>query len=114
MKILLVERNVEYIEPMHAELISALARRLGHTTYLSVLVNDDFEADIRRIKPDILVFSGVKTGEYPTFLAAARRAKKISPGIFVVMGGPHTTFFPEGSKCASLCSDSMKPGPSVL
>ncbi|MBI1979312.1 MAG: B12-binding domain-containing radical SAM protein [Elusimicrobia bacterium] len=95
MKILLVERSVEYIEPMHAELISALARAEGHTTYLSVLAQDDLETDLKRIKPDCLVFSGVKTGEFKNYLQSSALAKKISSKILVVMGGPHTTFFPE-------------------
>lgn len=95
MKILFVERIVEYIEPMHVELMSALARKLGHTTYLSVMTHDDLEADINRIKPDLVAFSGVKTGEYRFLLQASQIPKKISSHIFVVMGGPHTTFFPE-------------------
>ena len=95
MKILLVERSVEYIEPMHAELISALARVHGHTTYLTVLSQNEFETDLKKIHPDMLVFSGVKTGEFKTYLDKAAFAKKISPNIFVVMGGAHTTFFPE-------------------
>ena len=102
MKILLVERIVEYIEPMHVELISALARRLGHSTYLTILEQDNFENDLRRIRPDVLVFSGVKTGEFHYYLHTARAAKNISADIFTVMGGPHTTFFPEAIENASI------------
>ena len=37
MKIMFVPRTVEYIDPMNIELMSALARRVGHPTYLSIL-----------------------------------------------------------------------------
>lgn len=94
MKILFVERIVEYIDPMHIELLSALARRNGHTTYLSVLAQDDLEADIRRIQPDLIAFGGVKTGEHTHYLRASRAVKKIAKGIPVIMGGPHLTFNP--------------------
>lgn len=94
MKILFVPRTVEYIDPMNIELMSALARRAGHTTYLSILAQDDLEEDIRKIKPDIVALSCI-TGGVSHYLRAAEIAKKISPRIITAMGGPHCTFFPE-------------------
>src|SRR4051812_5879931 len=95
MKILFVERIVEYIDPMHLELMSAFARRAGHTTYLSVLAQDDLETDLKRIKPDLVAFGGVKTGEHRHYVQASRTIKKISKDIPIIMGGAHTTFNPE-------------------
>lgn len=93
MKILFVERDVEYIDPMNVMLLSALARQGGHATFLSILSADDLEADLRRIKPDLVAFSA-KTGEHTTYVRANEAVKRYSPRIFTVMGGPHPTFFP--------------------
>lgn len=95
MKILFVERIVEYIDPMHIELLSALAKREGHSTYLSILAQNDLKEDIERIKPDLIAFGGVKTGEHTTYLRAAKKVKEISKNLTIIMGGPHLTFFPE-------------------
>lgn len=94
MKILFVPRTVEYIDPMNIQLMSALARRAGHTTYLSIMAQDDLEQDIKRVKPDIVALSSI-TGGVSHYLKAAELSKKISPNIITVMGGPHCTFFPE-------------------
>lgn len=94
MKILFVERIVEYIDPMHIQLLSALARREGHTTYFTSLQDHDLEADLARIKPNIVALSA-KTGEHIIQLKAAAAVKEFSENIFTIMGGPHCTFFPE-------------------
>lgn len=94
MKIMFVERIVEYIDPMNVELLSALARRGGHATFLCILQEDDLEQELRRIKPDVVAFSA-KTGEHSIYLEAARAVKRFSKSILTVMGGPHCTFFPE-------------------
>ena len=93
MKILFVERDVEYIDPMNVELLSALARRRGHATFLTVLAHDDLEDELRRVKPDLVAFSA-KTGEHTTYFRANETVKQYSRSIATVMGGPHPTFFP--------------------
>jgi len=93
MKVLFVERDVEYIDPMNVMLLSALARQGGHATFLTLLSADDLEADLRRIKPDLVAFSA-KTGEHTTYIRANEVVKRYSPRIFTIMGGPHPTFFP--------------------
>ena len=90
---LFVERDVEYIDPMNIQLLSALAKQRGHSTFLSILSADDLDADLRRIKPDLVAFSA-KTGEHTTYFRANERVKQYSPKICTVMGGPHPTFFP--------------------
>lgn len=94
LKILFVERIVEYIDPMHIQLLSALARREGHTTYFTSLRDHSLEEDLRRVKPDIVALSA-KTGEHIIQLKAAAAVKEFSRNIFTIMGGPHCTFFPE-------------------
>jgi len=92
-KILFVERDIEYIDPMNVMLLSALARRAGHATFLTVLSANDLEADLRRINPDLVAFSA-KTGEHTTYVRASAAVKRYSHRIFTIMGGPHPTFFP--------------------
>ena len=92
-KVLFVERDIEYIDPMIVMLLSALARQGGHATFLTILSADDLEADLKRIKPDVVAFSA-KTGEHTTYIRANDAVKKYSPSIFTIMGGPHPTFFP--------------------
>jgi len=92
-KILFVERDVEYIDPMNVMLLSALARQRGHATFLTILSQDDLEEDLRRLKPDVVAFSA-KTGEHTTYFQANAVVKRYAPSIRTIMGGPHPTFFP--------------------
>src|SRR3990172_6782749 len=78
---------------MNIQLLSALAKQRGHSTFLTILSADDLDADLRRIKPDLVAFSA-KTGEHTTYFRANERVKQYSPKIFTIMGGPHPTFFP--------------------
>lgn len=94
MRILFVIKDIEYIDPMGLMLLSALARERGHTTGISVLTGGDLRADVVSFRPDIVAFSA-KTGEHKYYTAASRAIKGISKDILTVMGGPHTTFFPE-------------------
>jgi len=93
MKILFVERDVEYIDPMNIQLLSALAKVRGHATFLTILSQDDLQDDLKRIQPDMVAFSA-KTGEHVTYYRSNELVKRSSPNIFTIMGGPHPTFFP--------------------
>ena len=94
MKVLLVKRIVEYIDPMEIELLSALAKREGHETALAILAQDNVEEVIREVRPDVVAFSAL-TGEHRYYLKAAEAVKRVSSTIPTVIGGPHCTFFPE-------------------
>src|SRR5437879_8369294 len=78
---------------MNVQLLSALAKQRGHSTFLTILSHDDLDDDLRRINPDVVAFSA-KTGEHTTYFDANRRVKAYASSIFTVMGGPHPTFFP--------------------
>src|SRR5260370_13024588 len=93
MKVLFVERDVEYIDPMNVMLLSALARQGGHATFLTILSADDLEGDLRRIKPDVVAFSA-KTGEPTTYVRANEDAKRYPPELFTIMVVPHPTLLP--------------------
>ncbi|MFQ5466380.1 MAG: B12-binding domain-containing radical SAM protein, partial [Thermodesulfobacteriota bacterium] len=94
MKILFVVKDIEYIDPMGIMLLSALAKRKGHTTELAVLADGKLEDLVRKTRPDIAAFSA-KTGEHKYYIAANHVIKSVDDGIYTVIGGPHATFFPE-------------------
>ena len=78
MKVLFVERDVEYIDPMNVMLLSALARQRGHQTFLTILSDDDLEDELRRIRPDVVAFSA-KTGEHSTYFRANDAVTALPP-----------------------------------
>ena len=92
MKILFVIKEEDPIDPMNIELLSALARREGHDTFLNVLQHQNLTRDLKKILPDVVAYSG-KTGEHKTFFKVNRMIKEIyKDNIFTIMGGPHPTF----------------------
>jgi len=93
-KILFVVKDIEYIDPMGVMLLSALAKRRGHTTELAVLADGKLEDLVRKTRPDVAAFSA-KTGEHKYYIAANHVIKSVDEGIYTVIGGPHATFFPE-------------------
>jgi radical SAM superfamily enzyme YgiQ (UPF0313 family) len=94
MKILFVIKDVEYIDPMGIMLLSALAKKMGHKTAVNVLSDRNLTESVNSYKPEVVAFSA-KTGEHKYYIAANEIVKGISNSVFTVMGGPHTTFFPE-------------------
>jgi radical SAM superfamily enzyme YgiQ (UPF0313 family) len=93
-KILFIVQAIDYIDSVGIMLVSALAKKEGHTTRLGILGREDILAKIRRDKPDIIAYSG-STGEHKYYLDANRRIKAEFPGIYTIMGGPHVTFYPK-------------------
>lgn len=92
MKILFVMVKEDYIDPMNIELLSALAKRDGHETFLNVLEHDDLIEDMEAVRPDVVAYSA-KTGESNVMFRANRAIKaKYRDKVFTVMGGPHPTF----------------------
>ena len=97
MRILLVVREIEYINPMGAQLLSALAKSGGrtHKTFLHALSDGDIIEAVKRIRPDIVAYCSTKTGEHRFFTEAVERIYQHEQRIFQIMGGPHTTYFPQ-------------------
>ena len=92
MKILFITLREENVDPLSIELLSALARRGGHETFLNILEHKDLERDIRTIRPDIVAYSA-KTGEHNVLLQANEWIQsEFGDKIISVMGGPHCTF----------------------
>lgn len=92
MNILFVMVKEDYIDPMNIELLSALARRDGHETFLNVLEHDNLMEEVRAIRPEIVAYSA-KTGESNVMFRANKALKAVyKDKLFTVMGGPHPTF----------------------
>ncbi|MEK6791999.1 MAG: radical SAM protein [Deltaproteobacteria bacterium] len=94
MKILFIIKDVEYIDPMGIMLLSALAKKKGHTTDVCVLSDGAMMDKLGSFKPDLVAFSA-KTGEHKYYIAANSAIKQFDKSIVTIMGGPHATFFPE-------------------
>lgn len=94
MKILFLYKQVEYIDPMGIMLLSALAKKDGHETFLNILADNNLEEALWTLKPDVIAASG-KTGEHKYYIEAFKKVKEILPIAITIMGGPHSTFFPE-------------------
>lgn len=104
MKILFLVREIEYINPMGVQLLSALAKTGGrtHRTFLHALSDGDVIDAVRRTKPDIVAYCSAKTGEHRLLLEAVERIHRYEKKIFQIMGGPHTTYFPQEINRSSL------------
>lgn len=94
MKVLFILKQVDYIDPMGIELLSAFAKREGFETDLCVLSHDNPIEKVASVRPDIIAYSA-KTGEHKYYLQTNQEIKVKFPEIFSIMGGPHCTFFPQ-------------------
>lgn len=107
MKVLFIIKEEDPIDPMNVELLSALAKREGHETFLSVLQHKDLSTSLRNLQPDIVAYSG-KTGEHKTFFRVNRFIKEnYGDKIFTIMGGPHPTFNHEGIQLSGETVDEV-------
>lgn len=121
MKILFGMRDDgDMTEPMNIMLLSALAKKLGHTTTLWVMERDDLKETLSRDWPDIIAFSCI-TGSHTYYLAAGQEVKRLNPAIKTIFGGPHFTFFPgeilkEKNKCIDIecVGEGDDPWPKLL
>ncbi len=94
MKIMFIVKTIDFIDPLGIMLLSALAKKKGHETFLTILTREDIVEEITKIKPDIIAYSGC-TGEHKYYTGINPAIKKRFPHIFTIMGGPHITFHPE-------------------
>lgn len=82
----------DYIDPMNIELLSAMAKKTGHETFLNVLEHDNLMEEVGSIRPEVVAYSA-KTGESNVMYRANRAIKAAyKDKVFTVMGGPHPTF----------------------
>ncbi|MCX6340308.1 MAG: radical SAM protein [Candidatus Aureabacteria bacterium] len=93
MKILFIYKIESFIAPLGPMVISAIARKAGHETFLCDMRKEDPLARTEALNPDIVAYSS-STGESKHYLRLNVRIKERFPELFTIMGGPHPTFFP--------------------
>ena len=74
--------------------LSRAVKDAGHQTKALFLPDRDWISKLREHAPDVVAYS-VTTGMQEYFLEINRKVKRVMPGVFAVMGGPHATFSPE-------------------
>ncbi len=105
MRILWVVQTVDFIDPLGMMLLSALAKQGGHSGHLAVLTRENILQRTGELKPEVIAYSA-STGEHKYYLEANKRIKERFPQVFTILGGPHTTFYPDclqGSTLDAIC-----------
>ncbi len=93
MRVLFVFKSENFIAPLGPAVISAMARKEGHETFLCELNRSDPVDSVAEVRPDVVAYSS-STGEAKHYLRANNRIKQEFPDVFTIMGGPHPTFYP--------------------
>jgi len=91
--ILFIQNNYfHWLGPMW---ISAVLKRHGHQARLVTAFSEaQVRRAVRRRRPDLVAMHTL-TGAHRFSLGAAAAAKEALPGVKVILGGTHATFFPE-------------------
>jgi len=97
MRILFAVQSIDFIDPMGMMLISALAKKRGHSTHLVVIGRENLLERVGSLRPDMVAYSA-STGEHKYYLEASKAIKANFPHVFTIMGGAHPTFYPECAK----------------
>ena len=107
----------ENIDPLNVELLSALAKREGHDTFLSFVERGEVEGDVAKLRPDLVAYSA-KTGESNVFFRVnADLRQRFGEGFLSIMGGPHPTFNAARMRLQGEDSgvfEAMEGGPGAL
>jgi radical SAM superfamily enzyme YgiQ (UPF0313 family) len=94
--VLFLVKNLYTMERLGVMQLSALAVSKGWDTDLLIADAMDFDRlldGVQRRNPAVVAMS-VMSPEYPQMREIARRIYE-STGVFILMGGPHATFFPD-------------------
>lgn len=98
MKILFFVSEAFYSEPLGVMILSAIARRDGHSVRLAVLNRHDVASLLDEFKPDVAAYSTMTPNE-SMFIQADRVVcewrLRNDRRLLRIMGGPHPTYFPE-------------------
>ena len=87
------------IEPLGLLHLAGLAKSVGWDSKIHLVKNHDFGSFFEKVKdfkPDAVGFN-VYTGNHTQLAEAFKKLRRDSPGIMVLVGGPHATYFPVDS-----------------
>ncbi|KPK41088.1 MAG: hypothetical protein AMJ78_06485 [Omnitrophica WOR_2 bacterium SM23_29] len=101
MRILFIVKDIDFIDSIGIMLLSSLAKKNNHDTYLGILNREDIIKKINEIRPQVIAYSAT-TGEHKYYIAINKIIKSKFNDIFTIMGGAHTTFYPECINQSSL------------
>lgn len=108
MKILFISVSEENVDPLSIELLSALAKREGHSTFFNVLEHRNLQQELKKIYPDVVAYSA-KTGESNVFLQLNKWIRsEYGEKIIFIMGGPHPTFNHARMRLSGEATDMLK------
>ncbi len=97
MRALFVVSDLFFSEPLGVMMLSAMCKRHGHQTRLSVLADARFARDLEEFDPDLVCYSVMTSHQY-LFREADEVARewmrRRGRAVPRVMGGPHATYFP--------------------
>jgi radical SAM superfamily enzyme YgiQ (UPF0313 family) len=94
MRILFIFKEIGLTEPLGVPYLSASLKNAGHTTKaIQINKTPDYIGEIEDFSPHILAYS-FSTGFQRYILDINRRIKRRLPDALSVLGGPHSTFFP--------------------
>ena len=101
MRILFIFKSENFVAPIGPAVISAVAKKEGHETFLCEINQQDPLECIPRLKPDVIAYSS-STGESKHYVKVNEKIKEKYPDMFTIMGGPHATFYPDQLKKTTL------------
>ena len=78
MKILFIVKDIDFIDPVGIMLLSSLAKKDGHETYLGILNREEIIGKINKIRPQVVAYSAT-TGEHKYYLAINKIIKSQFP-----------------------------------
>lgn len=93
MKILFVINEIGFADHIAIAYLSAIAKELGHLTYICILTDSDLSFMIKKIRPEVVAYS-VNIVGYKNITKQHKFAKQNNDFISI-MGGPQATFYPE-------------------
>lgn len=94
MKILFLWKRENFMASIGLCQISAMAKDIGHETYLCDMNVEHYMDAMMRVQPDV-VACGMMTGDAKHYILATHEIKKVYPNVKIIGGGVHCTFFPE-------------------
>lgn len=98
MKVLFVIHGANLSEPLGPMLLSAVCKKAGHSTALTILEYGGFLEKVRDWQPDVVAYSAMSAG-IELFRAADAQlrawTRQRGQRVFRIMGGPHPTYYPE-------------------
>jgi len=93
MKVLFCIYQLDFADHIALAYLSAVAKNLGHRTYLCVLKDEDLVQKVKEIQPQVVAYSANVWG-FEEMVAAHKVARR-SGDFISIMGGPQPTFAPE-------------------